>query len=153
MCKATGKLEASTSLAVQNPFIPRPNEQSGHWMKPRISLRRQADLVKKARAAGLVHLLPPGPKLGQTEGEVEEAGSSRYNVEEGPTIGWAGEWHVRKVAGADIGARLYAGKKRMFKGHKWQRELRKRQAAIGVRLRDMEKRVHRWRMVSFVAQV
>ncbi|KZS87235.1 hypothetical protein SISNIDRAFT_400051, partial [Sistotremastrum niveocremeum HHB9708] len=146
--------------AVQNPFIPRPNEQSGHWMKPRISLRRQADLVKKARAAGLVHLLPPGPKLGQAvieeakkewetaklkEGEVEEAGSSRHNVEEGPTIGWAGEWHVRKVAGADIGARLYAGKKRMFKGHKWQRELRKRQAAIGVRLRDMEKRVHRWR--------
>lgn len=52
------------------------------------------------------------------------------------------------MPGADIGARLYAGKKRMFKGHKWERQLRKRRGQIAVRMRDMAKRIQRFKSVS-----
>lgn len=36
-------------------------------------------------------------------------------------IRWDGELKAKEVKGADVGNRLYAGKRRMFKGHKWER--------------------------------
>ena len=60
---------------------------------------------------------------------------------------WEGE-PKPKVVGADIGNRLYAGKKRMFKGHKWERTLVKRQKRRTMLLSGMKKRVVRYKGVS-----
>jgi len=48
--------------ALPNPFLPVKNAKSGRWREANISLRRQADLVKKAKEAGVLDLLPAGPK-------------------------------------------------------------------------------------------
>lgn len=43
--------------------------------------------------------------------------------------------------------RLYGGRKKMFKGHKWERNLLKRKGQIRVRMRDMQKRIRRFHHV------
>jgi len=155
---------------LQNPFLPVKNPKTGRWLKPVVSLRRQADMVKAAKASGTVSLIPPGPKLGVQERaaliqanpirgtraslapppkDVEKAKRRREREESSGLahvkIQWLGEVKERVVPGADIGARLYAGKKRMFKGHKWQRMQLKRKKHIGARVRDMDKRVERFK--------
>jgi large subunit ribosomal protein L25 len=60
---------------------------------------------------------------------------------------WEGE-PKPKVAGSDIGNRLYAGKKRMFKGHKWERTRAKRDAKRAMLLRSMKQRLIRYKGVS-----
>jgi len=60
-------------------------------------------------------------------------------------VEWTGTVRERGVAGADIGARLYAGKKRMFKGHKWERVRERRAIRTKILLRDMDKRVQRFK--------
>lgn len=169
LAKALGhlNLEPNASVQLQNPFIPFLNPTTKRWAPPVYSMRRQAELVKAAQASNTLHLLPPGPKLGPTELSKfsqpqpinagpphssskmfakarEEAGFADVSVE------WVGEVKEKNVPGADVGARLYAGKKRMFKGHKWEREFKKRKAKIAVRLRDMPKRIERFKSVSTV---
>ena len=53
----------------------------------------------------------------------------------------------KKVAGAEIGNRLYAGRKRMFKGHKWERTLDKRTAKRKWLMRGMKARILRFKTV------
>jgi hypothetical protein len=62
-------------------------------------------------------------------------------------VEWVGTVRERNVEGADVGNRLYAGKKRMFKGHKWERERERRVARTKMLLRDMDKRVQRFKGV------
>jgi large subunit ribosomal protein L25 len=168
--------QPSRSGAVPNPFLPHRNPQSGRWAPPKYSLRRQADLIKHARASGTLHLLPPGPKMSvvqlaaatastashlaadRASEEVRVGGltnrrpaqnSSREEVDvawTGP-VEWVGNLRERTVAGADVGNRLYAGKKRMFKGHKWERTRERRVARTKIMLRDMDKRVERFKQV------
>ena len=171
---------------VPNPFLPRKNPESGRWAPPKYSLRRQAELVKHARASGTLHLLPPGPKLStqelaaktasanvqtaassstaEVEADAESAVEARTEVaaEAQPEVAaetqtapewdaeveWEGEMKVKAVKGAEIGARLYAGKKRMFKGHKWERTLEKRMKERKLLMKDMEQRIERFRTVS-----
>jgi hypothetical protein len=64
-------------------------------------------------------------------------------------VEWVGTVRERNVAGADVGNRLYAGKKRMFKGHKWERVRKRRVARTRMLLRDMDKRVQRFKQVRF----
>ncbi|KAL5522551.1 hypothetical protein ACEPAG_8568 [Sanghuangporus baumii] len=40
---------------------------------------------------------------------------------------------------------IYVGRRRMFKGHKWERHLDKRRARIAARMRDMRKRIRRFK--------
>jgi len=60
------------------------------------------------------------------------------------------EW-VGKLAPSDerpsasVVSRLYANKKRMFKGHKWERAMESRKRMIRVRVRDMGERVQRFK--------
>jgi large subunit ribosomal protein L25 len=204
-----------------NPFVPHKNTESGRWAPPRYSLRRQADLIKHARASGTLHLLPPGPKMnsaqllaaaaaattsscsvfgnahveenavvgsglvslrrgkkvrGPEEGQKlrpanwQEAAVAEAVVVEGEARGdvpapgqdalvtqgewtrpveWVGTVRERNVAGADVGNRLYAGKKRMFKGHKWERVRERRVARTNILLRDMDKRIQRFKGVRY----
>jgi hypothetical protein len=62
-------------------------------------------------------------------------------------VDWIGTVRERKVAGADVGNRLYAGKKRMFKGHKWERMRERRVGRTKMLLRDMDERIQRFKGV------
>ncbi|KAI0301640.1 hypothetical protein B0F90DRAFT_1718863 [Multifurca ochricompacta] len=166
--------ELSQGGTLPNPFIPHKNPESGRWAPPKYSLRRQAELIKHALASGTIHLLPPGPKLSPAqlaaiasdassattnkpaEGRASESSSGLTDIQQaqgqgsedagwtGP-VEWAGTVRERSVAGADIGNRLYAGKKRMFKGHKWERMRERRVIRTKILLRDMDKRVQRFK--------
>lgn len=173
LAKAAGHLKPKqkTPIKLQNPFLPFFNPATKRWAPPLYSRRRQAELIKAAKASNTLHLLPSGPKLGpnaleryqKTKTAQAEASSSNSagpslletavstHAATGLTdvrVRWMGEIKEKAVPGADVGARLYAGKKRMFKGHKWERELKKRKAKVGVRLRDMPKRIERFKSVS-----
>jgi len=101
---------------------------------------------EEVRRRGLV-----GVRMGQEEEETR-----RGRGEDGPALApapaawtrsveWVGTVRERNVEGADVGNRLYAGKKRMFKGHKWERERERRVARTKMLLRDMDKRVQRFK--------
>jgi len=93
--------------------------------------------------------------LGQEEEEEHGRGRGRGPVSEDAvavddvwatgSVEWVGTVRSRSVAGADVGNRLYAGKKRMFKGHKWERVRERRVARTKMLLRDMDKRVQRFK--------
>jgi large subunit ribosomal protein L25 len=230
-----------------NPFLPtRPsgahgggNTKRGHWAPPRVPLRRQAQLVKAATAAGLAHLLPPGPKLrvpppapegyyasrdaasaeaaqlrkaeeARLKAEAEKlaeqertrakreaqarieaaffgaratvgggagspAAASETAAAEEPKAAaekpasvlnereiWAlraqapkPDWDVRvnwvgaeMVSKARPASRVYAGRRRMFKGHQWERVRGKRVGKRRVLMRDMAKRIRKFKNVS-----
>ena len=210
----------SRSGTALNPFVPHKNEKSGRWAPPKYSLRRQAELVKHARASGTLHLLPPGPKMSSAQllaaadtptlstspsllsvlgkgrvgegagaaaealmvgnglvdlrrGEVQGQGQGQRQELEGQEeearaeapaleqdsqdahaewtrpVEWVGTVRERNVAGADVGNRLYAGKKRMFKGHKWERTREQRVGRTKMLVRDMDKRVQRFKGVRY----
>ncbi|KZV72760.1 hypothetical protein PENSPDRAFT_733376 [Peniophora sp. CONT] len=61
------------------------------------------------------------------------------------SVEWVGIPRRRYVPGADIGVRLYAGKRLMFKGHRWEREKPERERRTKMLLRDMAQRIHRFR--------
>ncbi|KAF7973049.1 hypothetical protein HWV62_16340 [Athelia sp. TMB] len=130
-----------------NPFLPRFNVKTGRWAPAKYSLRAQAELIKHAKRSGTVALLPPGPKMDALD-ILAHVSSTRGP----PKALWAHKDAVQwegapkaKVPGAEIGNRLYAGKRRMFKGHKWERT----KAAVEVRramlLKDMPKRIVRYK--------
>ncbi|TRM63717.1 hypothetical protein BD626DRAFT_630204 [Schizophyllum amplum] len=202
----------------QNPFLPSKHPVTGKWKGPKYSLRRQADLVKKAKAAGMLHLLPSGPKnplplqvqtkaaktkqpaasakpvaqegtpvtsadIKAEPAEAMTAPSETAPSAEAPTtaqaqpapleeeadaapavpaqeyrrrqrkalrqlsgqwtgaLHWIGEHHAREAPVA----RLYSGKRRMFKGHKHERVAHIRHGKTVVRMRDMPKRVREYK--------
>ncbi|CDO74575.1 hypothetical protein BN946_scf184583.g2 [Trametes cinnabarina] len=148
------KTKPNARPKVVNPFLPRKNPDSGRWAPPKYSLRQQADLVKSARAVGLLHLLPPGPKLSPKEIETASASAPAQATEAGTTeeakwwtapVQWQGEYKEKEVKGADVGNRLYAGRKRMFKGHKWERTLEKRTSKRKMLMKDMDERIERFK--------
>ncbi|KAI0355954.1 hypothetical protein OH77DRAFT_1401796 [Trametes cingulata] len=147
--KADPKL-SNARPKVLNPFLPHKNPESGRWAPPKYSLRRQADLVKSARASGLLHLLPPGPKLSPKELENASASAPAVQATAETTwwataVEWAGEYKEKEVKGADVGNRLYAGRKRMFKGHKWERTQEKRTWKRNMLMKDMKERIERFK--------
>ncbi|KAF9239833.1 hypothetical protein BU15DRAFT_87845 [Melanogaster broomeanus] len=144
-----------------NPFIATLNPKTGRWAPPKYSLRQQAELVKKARRSGTLSLLPPAPKtfaaqlaaIGLAKAQpVSKKPEAQMKAESKPLekwwsrpVEWVGEVKERKVPGAEIGNRLYAGKKRMFKGHKWERVAEKRKLRRRMLMRDMAKRIQRYK--------
>ncbi|KAI0759789.1 hypothetical protein BC629DRAFT_1295244 [Irpex lacteus] len=137
---------------VTNPFLPRLNPETGRWAPAKYSLRRQADLVKKAKESNTLHLLPAGPKFSTKElAAAVKAAPPQDAVLAKPVlkkeevwlrgVKWEGEVKEREVPGADVGNRLYAGKWRMFKGHKWQRTLEARKEKREKALKVMDRRI------------
>ncbi|KAJ2914549.1 hypothetical protein MD484_g5869, partial [Candolleomyces efflorescens] len=179
-----GKASASqvTAARLPNPFLPRLNANTGRWAPAKYSLRQQADLVKKAKSAGLLQHLPPGPKtpiLDPTNPNVQKYNPSvaaavsaafeaqnatsstkkrqavlpqtskeswtattpeKGNVLNKP-VSWVGKIDLHQKAGADAGIKLYAGKKRMFKGHRWERLKDSRERKQAILMRDMAERI------------
>ncbi|KAG2156734.1 uncharacterized protein EDB93DRAFT_1101175 [Suillus bovinus] len=148
--------------SIENPFIPKLNPKTGRWAPPKYSLRQQASLIKKARESGTLGFLPPGPKISVVEIAAAAAAVSGQAIVPGSSasvkprvlnavapwmrqIEWTGEVKEKKVLGAEVGNRLYAGKKRMFKGHKWQRIAEKREKQRALLMRSMPKRIREYK--------
>ena len=143
--------------SIENPFLPKLNPKTGRWAPPKYSLRQQAVLIKRARESGTLGLLPPGPKI--SAAEIAAAASVQATAQDPPApaqstsapwmrqIEWTGEVKEKRVLGAEIGNRLYAGKKRMFKGHKWQRIAEKREKRRALLMRSMPKRIKEFKQV------
>lgn len=148
----------AASPAIPNPFIPHLNPETGRWTPPRYSLRRQAELIKQAKKTKTLHLLPPGPKLKPREippypeavpGLPQKEDVVEMLKESTQPIDWIGHVKIHEPAGANVGNRLYAAKKQMFKGHKWQRVYRRERKYRRILMKHMPKRVRKWRLVSF----
>jgi len=60
-------------------------------------------------------------------------------------VKWDGQVKEKRLTGADVGNSLYNRKKRMFKGHKWERTTQAREKKKKMLMRDMEKRVKRFK--------
>ena len=108
------------NLTETNPFSRTRHPRTGQWHDPVFSLRRQAELVKLARANGVEDLLPPTPK------SIEARMSRR--IEGG-----------LRVKGTGLGQRV--------KGKMWERTQKarlekRRQAMLG-----MPKMVQQWKQV------
>ncbi|KAJ7915480.1 hypothetical protein B0H13DRAFT_1610323 [Mycena leptocephala] len=159
---------AADAVVLPNPFLPWRNPRTGRWAPPKYSLRQQADLIKKAKATSTTHLLPPGVKLPQPEifapppgakststGKAKAAKTKtssllrRLNVKPGKALMVTVEWDrrpvVKNVPGADKGTRLYAAKKKMFRGSKQERARPQRHWRTWVLLHDMRRRIRRYR--------
>ncbi|KAG6853242.1 hypothetical protein C0991_005744 [Blastosporella zonata] len=153
-----------------NPFIPHKNPLTGRWAPATISLRRQAELVKKAKASDTLHLLPPGPKnprpveltlkaatklaqekFGGSPGKSIPSIVSKEKLRTGlektwmNPVEWIGEFQAKEVPGAELGTRLYAAKKRMFKGHRWERLKKARKTKKKILMRDMARRIRNYK--------
>ncbi|KZT23688.1 hypothetical protein NEOLEDRAFT_1069004 [Neolentinus lepideus HHB14362 ss-1] len=133
-------------VEARNPFLPVQNPYSGKWAKPRYSLRMQKELVKKAKACGMVGLLPPGPKLSLEE---IEAAKRSETVAPRPDkkqdwwlrpVEWSTEPLVDKAKKAGL-VTMYVGRKRMFKGHKWERVRSERLRRHRIAMKGMAKQV------------
>ncbi|KAJ6606464.1 hypothetical protein DFH09DRAFT_1120309 [Mycena vulgaris] len=166
--------QSPKAVVLPNPFLPCRNPKTGRWAPPKYSLRQQADLIKKAKLTETVHLLPPGVKLlkpetfapppvparkGKGKAPVQKASASvsppsrsraRLSVKKPKKgVAFIVEWDrkpvVKNVPGADKGTRLYAGKKRMFKGSRLERSIKQRAWRTWVLLHDMRKRIRRYK--------
>ncbi|KAI1859746.1 hypothetical protein JX265_010195 [Neoarthrinium moseri] len=104
--------------AVPNPFLPHKHPVTGKWQEPEFSLRRQAELVKLAREAGVEELLPFTNK--GTEERI------RKRVEEG-----------LRVKGTGVGQKV--------KGHHHERMLAPRMEKRRTAILGMPRLVREWR--------
>ena len=159
----TTKISGSTDIPTQskahgqpNPFLPRYNTQTGRWAPPKYSLRQQAELIKKAKISNTLHLLPAGPKLAASNIQRHIRGSppppqilNGQAWAQKDAVIWEGQ-PKPQAPGADIGYTLYAGKKRMFKGHKRERTRAKKEVRKSILLSDMTKRIIRYKGVSSI---
>ena len=155
---------SETPIQLPNPFLPHKNPLTGRWAPPRYSLRQQADLVKSAKASNLTHLLPFGPKSlsippkpmstewwqanvvwKDSKPPVEEKEKKHPSLEDGiPKV--IRRIKVKRMEGL-AALKMYAGRKRMFKGHKWERVQAQRKKRTEILMRDMNKRVTRYKEV------
>jgi len=152
-----GASTSKTPVRLPNPFLPHKNPLTGRWAPPKYSLRQQADLVKSAKTSNLIHLLPSGPKSTvipsrpmptewwqahvvwkSPKPPVEKVSSPEEVPKAIPRI------EVKRMEGL-AALKMYAGRKRMFKGHKWERVQAKRTKRTQVLMRDMNKRIARYK--------
>lgn len=113
-----------TSLAPSdspNPFKPHKHPETGRWHDPVYSLRRQADLVKLAKANGVEDLLPYTPK-GSQEGTKRR------------------EEHGLRVKGTGVGQRV--------KGKIWERTMKSRLEQRKQAMLGMPAMVQQWKQVT-----
>lgn len=113
-------LDEPPALPYKNPFQAHKHPATGRWHDPVYSLRRQADLVKMARANGVEELLP------YTVKGTEERIMRRQE-------------HGLRVKGTGVGQKV--------KGKLWERTMKgrlekRRQAMLG-----MPKLVQQWKQV------
>ncbi|TIA88740.1 hypothetical protein E3P99_02420 [Wallemia hederae] len=114
-----------------SPFQFRRSKETGKWHPPRYSRRQQADLVKAARAEGVMHLLPTSVK--------NSAEDVHLSSSEKPF-----NWQEKQQFPAQPRApRAVAEKK--FRGSLWERKQPARQAAIEDNMENMDQKIEFWK--------
>ena len=116
----TAVAHSPPSLPYPNPFQAQKHPITGRWYEPVFSLRRQADLVKLARANGVEELLP------HTVKGTQERIAKRQ--EQG-----------LRVRGTGVGQKV--------KGKLWERTMRGRLEKRRQAMLEMPKLVEEWKMV------
>ena len=166
-----GASASGTPIQLPNPFLPHKNPLTGRWAPSKYSLRQQADLVKSAKASNLTHLLPFRPKSAVISVDSPKPASTEWWQAD---IVWKdskppAEEEVKKKKDPPLGEdelpkkvtprikvkqmeglaalKMYAGRKRMFKGHKWERVQAQRKKRTHILMRDMSKRITRYKEV------
>ncbi|KAI4207324.1 MAG: hypothetical protein LQ348_000598 [Seirophora lacunosa] len=109
-----------------NPFKPHRHPETGRWHDPVYSLRRQADLVKLARANGVEELLP------YTFKGTEEGRKRR-------------EEHGLRVKGTGVGQRV--------KGKAWERTMKSRLEKRKQAMLGMPTLVQQWKQARLLPTV
>lgn len=107
--------------SLPNPFRSQKHPVTGRWQEPIYSLRRQAVLVKLARAHGVEELLPPTVK--GTEFRIQKRAE-----------------HGLRVRGTGVGQRV--------KGKKWERTQRARLDKRKQAMLQMPQMIYNWKKVS-----
>ena len=107
--------------SLPNPFKSQKNSVTGRWQEPIYSLRRQAVLVKLARAYGVEELLPPTTK--GTEIRTQKRAE-----------------HGLRVKGTGVGQRV--------KGKRWERTQKGRLQKRKQAMLQMPQMIHDWKQVS-----
>ena len=168
-----GASASETPIQLLNPFLPHKNPLTGRWAPPKYSLRQQADLVKSAKASNLTHLLPFRPKFPlnpdglpvtplkpvstewwqadvvwkDSKPPVENKEEKKDSLE-GDQLPKKVRPRIKVKRMEGLGAlKMYAGRKRMFKGHKWERVQAQRKKRTNILMRDMNKRITRYKEV------
>ena len=164
-----GASVSGASIQLPNPFLPHKNPLTGRWAPPKYSLRQQAELVKSAKASNLTHLLPFGPKSPldaevirpkpvptewwqasvnweDSKPLVEKKEEKKQPSVEDEVLVVKPRIRVRKMEGL-AALKMYAGRKRMFKGHKWERVQAQKKKRTQILMRDMSKRIARYKEV------
>ena len=109
------------SPAPRNPFLPWKNPESGRWQGAKIGLRRQADLVKLAKAYGVESLLPPGMK--------STAFKEKRTLQQGLRVKGTGEGQT-------------------VKGHKWERNMSATMEKRRIAMEGMPGLIRRWKQLG-----
>ncbi|WWD21369.1 hypothetical protein CI109_105854 [Kwoniella shandongensis] len=127
-------------VSLSNPFllhrgVQRADSESSdepryHWRQPTISHRRQKQLLQYYSGVDL-----PASKL-NPQGVAREV-----QWTDGTIVRWQGEVRVKEDAKKGV----YAGRKRMFKGHRDERDKPQKEADRQTRLDGMEKRIAEWK--------
>ena len=104
-----------------NPFKPHKHPETGRWHDPVYSLRRQADLVKMAKANGVEELLP-------------------YTIKGSDEARKRREDHGLRIKGTGVGQRV--------KGKAWERTMKSRLAQRKQAMLGMPAMVQQWKQVS-----
>ena len=105
-----------------------------------------------------MHLLPPGLKKNTFESRLQRVAATAAATAKPHTtvitqddltipVEWVGKVPEKVAVGTELGIRLYAGKKRMFKGHLWERLKAKRVRRRSILMRDMAARVKNYKTV------
>jgi len=168
-----GASASETPVQLPNPFLPHKNPLTGRWAPPKYSLRQQADLFKSAKASNLIHLLPFGPKspiiafnakrlpklasIDWWQADVAWKDSKPPVEKEKKTPSLEEEVVPKAIPRIEVkqmeglaALKMYAGRKRMFKGHKWERVQAQRTKRTHILMRDMKKRIIRYKEVRTV---
>jgi len=173
-----GASASETLIQLPNPFLPHKNPLTGRWAPPKYSLRHQADLVKSAKASGHTHLLPYGPKSPiiplnagglpvippkpvstewwqanvvwkDSKPPIEKGDKKSPSLEEDEVPKVIPRIKAKQMEGL-AALKMYAGRKRMFKGHKWERVQAQKGRRTQILMRDMDKRIARYKEVRTV---
>ncbi|KAG8525522.1 uncharacterized protein KY384_009166 [Bacidia gigantensis] len=119
----TSNLVGTSDLPYPNPFSQTRHPVTGKLHDPKFSLRRQADLVKLARAHGVGDLLPPTKKSPEVRLKRREEQGLR-------------------VRGTGVGQRV--------KGHKWERTMKNRLETRRQAMVKMPELVDQWKQVRIL---
>ncbi|KAK8843976.1 hypothetical protein IAR55_006768 [Kwoniella newhampshirensis] len=127
-------------VSLPNPFLLHRGAQRAdfessdearyNWRQPSISNRRQKQLLQYYSGADL-----PASKLNP------QALTREVQWTDGTIIRWEGEVKIKEEAKKGV----HAGRKRMFKGHRDERDKPQKEADRQGRLDGMEKRIAEWK--------